>query len=139
MNCVSEMSEKICKSNFSVWSAIEISFFIFTLLEVRFNRSMYFSTKSCLFLKWCPYIRKSKKIYTYYFRKNHTLFRNKRFALNEMFQPNASKFAIFYIYENLAKTLISFFRFSFHATLFFSLMNALLHGDIDQGIHKVKI
>ena len=30
-----------------------------------------------------------------------TLFRNKRFALNEMFQRNASKFAIFYVvYEN---------------------------------------
>ena len=26
-----------------------------------------------------------------------TLFRNKRFALNEMFQQNASKFAIFYV------------------------------------------
>ena len=25
------------------------------------------------------------------------LFRNKKFALNEMFQPNASKFAIFYV------------------------------------------
>ena len=36
-----------------------------------------------------------------YFLKNDTkivmsLFRNKRFVLNEMFQPNASKFAIFY-------------------------------------------
>ena len=28
---------------------------------------------------------------------NPTLFRNKRFALNEMFQQNASKFAIFYV------------------------------------------
>ena len=27
----------------------------------------------------------------------YTLFRNKRFALNEMFQRNASKFAIFYV------------------------------------------
>ena len=27
----------------------------------------------------------------------HSLFRNKRFALNEMFQQNASKFAIFYV------------------------------------------
>ena len=26
-----------------------------------------------------------------------SLFRNKSFALNEMFQPNASKFAIFYV------------------------------------------
>ena len=26
-----------------------------------------------------------------------SLFRNKRFALNEMFQRNASKFAIFYV------------------------------------------
>ena len=28
---------------------------------------------------------------------NVTLFRNKRFALNEMFQRNASKFAIFHV------------------------------------------
>ena len=28
---------------------------------------------------------------------NYSLFRNKRFALNEMFQQNASKFAIFYV------------------------------------------
>ena len=28
--------------------------------------------------------------------ENSALFRNKRFALNEMFQRNASKFAIFY-------------------------------------------
>ena len=28
---------------------------------------------------------------------NKTLFRKKRFALNEMFQQNASKFAIFYV------------------------------------------
>ena len=27
-----------------------------------------------------------------------TLFRNKRFALNEMFQQNTSKFAVFYVY-----------------------------------------
>ena len=31
----------------------------------------------------------------------HTLFRNKRFRLDEMAQQNASKFAIFYIHENL--------------------------------------
>ena len=45
-----------------------------------------------------------------------SLFRNKRFALNEMFQQNASKFAIFYVYENPC----SFFRFSFRATLGFT-------------------
>ena len=52
----------------------------------------------------------------------YTLFRNKRFALNELFQRNASKFAIFYIYENPC----SFFRFSFRATSYFYLMNALV-------------
>ena len=31
---------------------------------------------------------------------SNTLFRNTRFMLDEMFQRNASKFAIFYIYEN---------------------------------------
>ena len=44
-----------------------------------------------------------------------TLFRNKRFMLDEMLQRNASKFAILLEYENPS----SFFRFSFHATLFF--------------------
>ena len=45
------------------------------------------------------------------------LFRNKRFALNEMFQRNSSKFTIFYVKENPC----SFFRFSFRATLYLSL------------------
>ena len=45
------------------------------------------------------------------------LFRNKRFALNEMFQRNASKFAIFYVKEKPC----SFFRFSFRASLLFPL------------------
>ena len=68
-----------------------------------------------------------------FFIKHYTLFINKRFALNEMFQGNASKFAIFYIgvYENP--------KFSFRATLLFPLMNALVYVDIDQGIYMVKI
>ena len=33
----------------------------------------------------------------------------------------------------------SFFRFSFGATLSFTLMNALVYGDIDQSIHKGKM
>ena len=33
----------------------------------------------------------------------------------------------------------SFFRFSFRATLFFPLMNALVYVNIDQGIHKGKL
>ena len=49
--------------------------------------------------------------------------------LDEMTQQHASKIAIFYAYEN-PKLL-----FSFYATLFFSLMNALVYVDIDQGIH----
>ena len=32
-----------------------------------------------------------------------------------------------------------FFRFSFRASLYFYLMNALVYVDIDQGIHKVKM
>ena len=43
-----------------------------------------------------------------------SLFRNKRFVLNEMFQRNASKF----------------FYFSFQATSRFSVMNALVYVDI---------
>ena len=51
--------------------------------------------------------------------------------LDEMFQQNASKFAIFLENENSH----SLFRFSFRATLFSPLMNALVYVDIDQGIH----
>ena len=36
------------------------------------------------------------------------------------------------------KTQVVFFRFSFQATLSFTLMNALVYVDIDQGIHKGK-
>ena len=54
---------------------------------------------------------------------NKSLLINKWFALNEMFQQNASKFAIFYVEENPPR---SFFRFSFRATLFFPLINILV-------------
>ena len=64
--------------------------------------------------------------------KENTLFRNKRFALNLMPQRNALKFAILLEYENPHN------YFSFCASLFFPLMNALVYIDIDQGIHKVK-
>ena len=37
------------------------------------------------------------------------------------------------------ENLCSFFRFSFRATFIFSLMNALVYVDIDQGIYKGKI
>ena len=76
------------------------------------------------------------KRYVHLFSVHVPLFINKRFALNEMFQRNTSKFAIFYVKENPC----SFFHFSFRATLYFYLMNALVYVvDIDQGIHKVKI
>ena len=51
-----------------------------------------------------------------YRRERRTLFRNKRFMLDEMIQRNASKFAIFYVYENP----YSFFRFSFRVSFLFS-------------------
>ena len=43
--------------------------------------------------------------------------------LDEMFQRNASKLAIFLEHENSC----TFFRFTFRATLFFLLMNALVY------------
>ena len=49
-----------------------------------------------------------------------------------MFQRNASKFAIFYASKNPC----SFFRFSFRATLYFYLMNALVYVDMDQRTLK---
>ena len=51
-----------------------------------------------------------------------SLFRNKRFMLNLMLQRNASKFTIFLQYENLRGFFIC-------ATLFFSLMNALVRPE----------
>ena len=51
---------------------------------------------------------------TYYVE--YSLFRKKRFMLDEKFQGNASKLKI-------------------RATLFFPLMNALVYADIDQGTH----
>ena len=46
----------------------------------------------------------------------HTLFRNKRYTLNEMFQQNASKFAIIY-----KKTHVVFFVFHFVQLYIFTL------------------
>ena len=48
------------------------------------------------------------------------LFRNKRFVLKEMFEQNASKFDIFYVF--IRKQHIGF-RFLFRATLFFHQTN----------------
>ena len=61
-----------------------------------------------------------------------SLFRNKKFMLDEMTQRNTSKFVIFLEYENPG----SFFRFSFRAFLSFYFMNAPVYVDIEQGIHK---
>ena len=55
--------------------------------------------------------------------------------LHEKTLRNASNFAIFLEYENEH----SFIPFSFHATLFFPLMNALVNIDIDQGFIREKI
>ena len=56
-----------------------------------------------------------------------TLFRNKRFMLDEMLKQNAPKFAILLEYENLSRFFISF-----HAMYFiFPLMNALLYVNMD--------
>ena len=43
---------------------------------------------------------------------------------------------LYFMYQ---KAHVVFFCFSFHATLYFYLMNALVYVEIDQGIHKVKI
>ena len=42
------------------------------------------------------------------------------------------------LYFMYKKNPRSFFRFSFRATLYFYLMNALVYVDIDQGTHKGK-
>ena len=53
------------------------------------------------------------------------------FVLDEKFQRNTSKFAIFYIYEN-PKLLFPFFISCY---FIFPLINALVYVNIDQGIH----
>ena len=53
-----------------------------------------------------------------------SLFRKRRFALNENLHPNASKFAMF--------------MFFISSNFTFSLMNALVYVNIGQGIHKGK-
>ena len=59
--------------------------------------------------------------------ERETLIRNMKFVLDEKLPQNTSKFAILLEYENPRR----FFRFSFRATLSFSLMNALVYVDID--------
>ena len=60
--------------------------------------------------------RLKKKIILYIPPQPKSLFRKKRFMLDEMTRRNASKFAIFYIYEN-PKLLYPFF-ISCYFTLF---------------------
>ena len=57
-----------------------------------------------------------------------SLFRNKKFMLDEMALWKDSKFAILLEYENPR----SFFHYFFCATLFFSLMNALVFVNIEE-------
>ena len=59
-------------------------------------------------------------------RQHPTLFRNKRFALNEMFLEMLQNL-LYFMYK---KTHEVFFHFSFCATLYFSLMNALVYVDL---------
>ena len=51
------------------------------------------------------------------YREGPPLLRKKRFALNKMFQQNASEIAIFYV--QIKKPTKFFFGFSFRATLLF--------------------
>ena len=80
----------------------------FYLKSVLSNKVKYFGENDVLNSKWCkinalqiPHllsdsIRQIPPVTTY---THIPLFRNKRFALNEMFQRNASKFPIFYVSE----------------------------------------
>ena len=58
------------------------------------------------------------------------LSRNKKFVLKEMFQQNAWKLDIFYVFIRRHA-----YCFSFRATLFFPVMNALVYVDINEGIY----
>ena len=65
----------------------------------------------------------------------NTLLKISGFVLDQKFQRNASKFAIFYIYKKKTKLLFPFFISCY---IIFLLMNALFYVDIDKGIHQVK-
>ena len=63
------------------------------------------------FLNWgnCIIIRNSNSIFFMLKKKNsRSLFRNKRFMLDEMFHRNASKFGIFLEFENPFSFFLSF-------------------------------
>ena len=49
-------------------------------------------------LHFSPQVSTLHSTYSTFFLSRRTLFTNKRFVLNEMFQQNASKFAIFYLF-----------------------------------------
>ena len=68
-----------------------------------------------LYLDACSNVCSAAEVYD-------TLLPNSGFVLDEMFQPNASKFAIFYIYEK-PKLLFPFFI----SCYFFPLMNVGRH------------
>ena len=74
------------------------------------------------------YVIHPKKITRFYF----SLFRNKRFLLDDLTQQTTSKFAIFLEYEKPH----SFFHFLFRATLFFSQMNTLVYVEMKNETKK---
>ena len=80
---------------------------VVALLKVL--KSTHFQTLLCF------YFKRLNNALDY--NNNNTLFRKKRFEINFFVRQNASKFAIFIEKENPC----SFFRFSFRATLSFTL------------------
>ena len=79
------------RSNRSLKSSTDLSLAYQNHLMIP-SKQVKSPLKSVEMMVW-NHFRKKKKT------DHHTypLFRNKRFALNEMFQRNASKFAIFYV------------------------------------------
>ena len=71
----------------------------------------------------CIYIIQPFKI------SSESFFRKKKLMVYEMFQQNASKFAIFLEYENPHSFVppFSFHFISSHSTLFFPLINAMVY------------
>ena len=114
----------LCIFNISPSSYSKQTYFTNTITQLEDDQALTYNLHIHVFVISRPLLTNHNQYICIFCKVSiYSLFRNKMFALNEMFQRNASKFAIFYVKENPR----SFFPFSFRATLYFSLMNALVY------------
>ena len=76
--------------------SVSSKFVIYMVREINFS-SLKGHSHGALIVSWK--VNRWCSMQLHFSSCFETLFRNKRFALNEMFQRNTSKFAIFYVYN----------------------------------------